>query len=380
MATSLDTERPAVQRPEQVSAERHIPPVKIWAFIGALIVPFIGYLYASWFWTGEATPTPTGPDPVPTKMVWAVHTMEVVFFGGALFLLYWFLIRPWRQERRLTNDGMLVIGLFLLWWQDVLVNYVAPFCTINAEFLNLGSWTSRIPGVLTPNAHLLVEPLLWDAGGYLSLVFAASVVGCAIMRKAKSRWPGLSSLGVISVCLVVFFIGDLIMEIVFLRLGMYTYVGGVDALSLFDDKHYKTPVYEMFLFALSLTVFAALRYYRNDRGLTVAEKGADDLRCSTKQRTWIRLLAIIGWTQVLYLATYATPLNIINLHAGPWPEDVQKRSYLTNGLCGPGTSYACPGASIPLNRPDSVHVSPSGELVRSGEDGRYRPLDTGRGQ
>ena len=33
-------------------------------------------------------------------------------------------------------------------------------------------------------------------------------------------------------------------------------------------------------------------------------------------------------------------------------------------MCGAGTTYACPGLDLPINRPGSVHVAPDGSLVQ----------------
>ena len=57
------------------------------------------------------------------------------------------------------------------------------------------------------------------------------------------------------------------------------------------------------------------------------------------------------------------PSSPAGLHGGPWPADVQNRSYLTNGVCGPGTSYACASPSVPTPRRNSAHLDPAGELV-----------------
>ncbi|MND02321.1 hypothetical protein D3C83_216600 [compost metagenome] len=46
-----------------------------------------------------------------------------------------------------------------------------------------------------------------------------------------------------------------------------------------------------------------------------------------------------------------------------WPADVQKRSYLTNHICGAGTDYACGGPAVPIPRPGSFHLDPEGRLV-----------------
>ena len=69
---------------------------------------------------------------------------------------------------------------------------------------------------------------------------------------------------------------------------------------------------------------------------------------------------------MLYVC-YNLPMGLVSMHADPWPKDVLKRSYFTNGMCGPGTTYACAGPDVPLARPHSADVSPTGELIPASE-------------
>jgi hypothetical protein len=91
------------------------------------------------------------------------------------------------------------------------------------------------------------------------------------------------------------------------------------------------------------------------------------------RKAGIRLLALIGLGNVLFFFVYNMPQGILGLYSSPWPQDILDRSYLTDGLCGPGTSYACPGPGVPIPRPDSAHLGPNGELMipgATGEGGR----------
>ena len=46
-----------------------------------------------------------------------------------------------------------------------------------------------------------------------------------------------------------------------------------------------------------------------------------------------------------------------------WSTDVQSRPYLTDGMCGPGTTYACPGPGTPIFKPHSIHITPEGKII-----------------
>lgn len=49
---------------------------------------------------------------------------------GVGVIVYYLIVRPWRRERRLTLDGMLVIGFASIYWQDPLANYTQNWFTL----------------------------------------------------------------------------------------------------------------------------------------------------------------------------------------------------------------------------------------------------------
>ena len=274
---------------------------------------------------------------------------------------YIFLVRPWRRERRLTLDGTLVLGCWLMYWQDPLVNYSANFEAYNAGFFNRGSWLSKVPGVLAPEAHRFAEPLLWAPLMYPVALFGMTIVANAVMRKAKARWPSLGKLGLIAICVGFIALVDLILEVTWMRTGVFAYGGAIRWLTLFPGHYYQWPVYET-LWGATWAGFACLRYFRNDKGETFAERGLDRLRVGGRARPVIRVLAIAGAMNAMFIC-YGIALSFFAQRQDPWPQDILSRSYLTNNLCGPGTSYHCPGPGIPIPRPNSAHISPEGTLV-----------------
>jgi hypothetical protein len=74
------------------------------------------------------------------------------------------------------------------------------------------------------------------------------------------------------------------------------------------------------------------------------------------------VLAFAGLANAIFIVCYSLPLAIAGLYADDWPTDVTSRSYLTGGLCGPGTDYACSGLSVPIARRGSAHLRPDGSL------------------
>src|SRR5207253_2950817 len=112
------------------------------------------------------------------------------------------------------------------------------------------------------------------------------------------------------------------------------YGGHIRSLSFFPGKYYEFPAYEVFLWAGACTVWAALRYFRDDKGMTLAERGVDRLKAVGQARTGLRCLALVGVVNIIMLA-YNLAFGLMALQGDDWPADIQSRSYLTNGLCGP---------------------------------------------
>lgn len=338
-------------------------PVKWWALTGAGILILEAYIFVHWFLSGNATRTPTGSTPVPGWMTVMAHTWEIVGVVALAWCIYWFVVRPWRRERTLTLDGMLVITFFTLFWQDPLLNYTQTQATYNATFINFGNWAASTPGWLSPNGNLFAEPIIWTLPVYVYASMGGVLLANVVMRWAKRRWPGLTTAGIIGVAFLFCAGFDFAIEFIWLRLGIYTYAGSIEWLTLFNGHYYQFPIYEVVLAGAMFAAFACLRYFQNDRGESVAERGIETLAVPKRRRTGIRLLATVGIVNVLMFCTYNLPMQWFGTHADPFPEDITSRSYLTNGLCGPETEYSCPGPAIPIPRPDSAHLDVDGNLV-----------------
>lgn len=346
---------------------RRIPsgkPVKVWAVVGvcSLMVQFIAW--GGWIISGDAVRTPTGPTPVPKFMSIAIHAWEIAGIFGAAIFLWYVMIRSWRREGRITLDGLLCLVLVgTTYWQDTLINYFVPWFTYNSEFINFGAWNPHIIGWVSPNARYTAEPIIFSLPAYLYFNVGFMIIGCKIMQRAKARWPQLTPLKLIGICAACMFLFDVMIEPLWLRLGFYSYAGAISWMTIFHGHYYQFPLAEGVMISAVLTGFACIRYFKNDKGETMGERGLDQLRISGAKRTWVRFLALTGIVNVAFAVLYCVPAAWLGMYASPWPQDIQKRSYLTNKLCGPGTAYACPGPGLPVNRPNSVHLSPDGKTI-----------------
>lgn len=379
---------PAGLRPQQVAAEeRRMVPVKWWAAAGALWTAFMAWVLIRWVTGPFFEQVPAGPSEQPGWMEAFLTVFQLISIPLALFCLYWFAVRPWVRERRLTTDGVLVIAFATLWWQDPISAYGGHWFTYNANLVNFGSWTASVPGwgSFAAPGEMVVEPILLIPGLYVWVFVITMLMGCWVMRKAKARWPQIGKLGLIGICFATMCAFDIVFEgLIFMPLGAWEYPGG--HLSIFPSTYHKYPLHEMLTVSATFAAVASIRYFVNDRGETVAERGIDRVRHGTGAKNAIRAFAVIAAVHVALFVTYNVPNFWIGLHSNEWPADLQKRSYFTNGICGDGTDRACPGPGVPLPRNDnddvgsSSYASPDGRLVIPESTELPEPVPFDRGE
>lgn len=351
----------------ELHEERATPAVKAWAAFGAVALTFILFVLVKWVTGPYFKTVPSGPSEPPTWMEVALTVWQVVGVFVALGFLYGVVVRPWRRDGRASTDGLLCIACFILYFQDPLGNYFNHWFAYNTTLIQFGSWVNEIPGWMAYGepGKMLTEPLVFTGAFYIWAFFGLAVIGSWIMRKSKARWPRTGALGLIAICFVVLAIADLVLEgLVMMPLGAYHY-GGAHEPMIFAGTYHQFPIWEAVFAGALFTGLAALRYFRNDKGETLAERGLDKLAVSQRRKTWLRFLAFVGATQAIMLATYNIPVaTFIGAHTAAWPQSIQKRSYFTSRLCGAGTDRMCPGPGVPNDRgSDGAHLSPTGELV-----------------
>jgi Spirocyclase AveC-like len=338
---------------------RQVRPIVAWASIGALFWVFQAWVLLRWFTGPYFTPVKIGPDDPPTRMkitITAYLVLQGILFVG---LFYRLVVRPWIRDRRLGFDGILLIAFWAFYWfWDPLANAFGLFFTYNSWAPNMGSWVNSIPGVLTAGSpgHQTVEPFLFGVYGavYVPLIIA----GCWLMRKIQQKWQ-LGLFATTATVFAIFFILEIPLELAWMQVGLYTYAGSIKALTLFPGHWYAYPLYES-LWAIPVTALTYLRYTRDDQGRSLAERGLDRV-AARGAKDAMRLLAISGFFLVSALL-YFIPIAYLSANSEHWPRDVTTRSYLTDYLCGPGTTRACPDSNVPLFKPHSVTITPNGKL------------------
>lgn len=366
MATTTTASPGASRRPrlQPTDSAAKGDTVKWWARIGALFVALTLYQWGSWILGGNLESNPRR-GPVPGWQLAFARFEEVLGPVVALLFVYFFIYKPWRSERRVTLDGLLIIVFLQMWaLQDPWVDYLRPWSLYSTVWTNIGCPQCHAPGWLSPKT--MSEPILFMWGAYLGALLGAIIVANRIMSAAKRRWPHISTIKLVGIAFAFLCLMDFFMESAWLLTGAYTYGGAVRGLSLWAGRYYQFPVYEIVLWGAAWTALACVRFFRNDKGQTVAERGIDELRTSAGRETGLRLLALIGICNVIFLA-YNISVNIAGLHADNYPRSILSRAYLTGNMCGAYTETACPGPQVPIPvGPDSARVTPHGTVATPG--------------
>ena len=125
---------PAAANPTRraLAVIRAIPPIRLWAALGAAFLAAELLFLARWVTSPSFTPVDSGPDLPPTWMRVTLIAGQVLFVSGALVFLYKLLLVPWRRERRVTLDGLLCIAALLASPFDMLSNYRGYWFTYNS--------------------------------------------------------------------------------------------------------------------------------------------------------------------------------------------------------------------------------------------------------
>lgn len=340
--------------------------VQIWAFFGAALLLLVAYLFSRWITGPYFEPVPTGVSEPPMYMKIFLSANAAVLTAGLPFAIWYFWIKPWREERRITLDGMLMLALNLLVFIDPMLNYTNNWCLYNSWLWNMGAWTPYVPGWLSPDAPgaMVSEPLINNFVGYGYGNLLTIMLGCWFMGKVKQRWPSISPLRLIGCMFAYAYIFDFVMEGLFLLpFGLYTYPGAIQSLSMNAGTYYQYPLYEGLMWGGVMTAICSLRYFTDSHGRTIVERGLENVRGGFVKQQLTRFLAINAAVSGAFIVGYMVPAQWLGTHADPWPEDIQKRSYFMSGICGDGTDRACPHPNLPIVTKHSGYINTEGELI-----------------
>ena len=347
---------------------RKVNPLKWWAGVGGAIVALQIYVYGRWLLTGHYVHSYGGVDAIPLWMRISAHVWEVVAWAVMIWGFYAYLYKPLRRKETLSPISIIwLIGGVSIYWMDWATGWARAIGNWNAAFLvSTGSWYGSIPGWLSPNGNTYADissfglPLAigWFGLGVMILV--------KVLEWASKRWPRMSTAGLIVFILVFASVLDYVVEQTLVLLGLYVYSGAVPELTLFGGHYFQMPFYEPVLFGSSVAIIAVIVHFKDDRGRTIIERGVDRIEAGARAKFALRVLAFFGFINVTMMA-YILAFGLITLLPSyTWFDTaVNSHSYLRNGVCGPGTEYACPASGLPMQYQGdgAFHIRPNGDMI-----------------
>jgi hypothetical protein len=226
---------------------------------------------------------------------------------------------------------------------DELSNYAHYWFTYNSYMVNFGSLMGGLPGVVQPHRAGANEawPIFLIPAAYIVIFVGLASLGSKLMGGAKRRWPSLGPVRLILLCYVAIMLVYLVIDgVICMPLGFWAFQGGHWPIN--GTSYFKYPINEMIFAGAVFTFPACVRYFVNDRGDTIAERGIERVHTTPGRKAVLRGLALVGVLHLGLLFTYHLPQGILATSATHWPKDIQNRSYLTDGVCGHGTDRACP--------------------------------------
>ena len=288
--------------------------VSLWAVAGALWIVFVVQAWGRWVASDtQFGPAPIlGPDEFGGTALLVLRVIEVVSLVIVGATIWAFLLKPLIAQRRLTLDGMIVIGSLLASAIDPLINYFFYTFAWNAHALNLGSWLAFFPLAQGPTRY--AEGLAWFIPQYLYLGIGLAAIECRIILALRRRVPHISNIRAFGIGFVAMFAVDIVIEQVFLRTRVYAFPRTWEALTLFPGTEFQFPVYESLFVAVYAAGFTALRMSAHDdpHGVSFLERGIQ--RWTPKLRIPITLLAVIGFCAVWAAVAYFVPWSWMSVN------------------------------------------------------------------
>lgn len=355
-----------VMEPRRVAAPA---PVVWWAGAGAAMLAFMLFVGIRWVTGPFFKVIPAGQSDPPTWMKISMITFAVAGCVLTAGVVYRLIIRRWRLEHRVTSDGLLVIAFFTMWFQDPMSNYGGYWFLYNSWQPNIGSWANDIPGWMAPGTpgHNFSEPLV-NGFDYVYFMIFGMFIGLWIMRKARARFPRYGLPMAILLTYVGMSLFDFAVEVGFWQdLGIYSYTSSPGPM-VFHGNYRQFPISESIMVGVMVLAMVLLRYFTDDRGYTIVERGVDRVNTTPGKKVALRLLAMIAGVQILYFFSFTLWTSYWGFQSKDWPKQVVTLSYFNNGICGSGTTRLCPDGRTPIsNGPASGWIGLGGRIVYPGE-------------
>lgn len=329
--------------PRRQSADLELRPKRRWpaayylAFVGVFFLCFEVWVLGGWLADGPRAVTEFRDS--HTVDWWAARVYETLAVLFALGMLV-HLVRACRRERRFIWDAKFVVATGLLYWVDPFVNTLQPIFFYSSNWVNLENWCGHSPFAVNPDCGRLPEPILFllplYSFGFLGFTMALNKG----MGWARDRWPGMSKLQLVAATFVAGMFLDILLEGPIVLFKLWIYPGW--PLSFTGGGLHRFPFFELIIASILWTGLACVRFFRDDQGRTIVDRGTESLR--PRIRGMVAFLGIVGAANLCAFAS-----NTILMVHGPFMERYGNMpDWNRNEMCDSGsyrgTAYGpCPG-------------------------------------
>lgn len=313
MAQQLDDDRSLALRGDGSATMGRGPsrPVLGFALVGLIWTVLAGVTLVRWLGSDDVGPAPIlGPDAMPTGHLIGLRVVEVLSTSVLIGAVWVLAVRPYRRDRRVTIDALLLLGGVVCFVMDCWLNLYDYLFAFNAHSVNLGSWSASLPFHREGVPSHYAESLLWGLPMYVYFCAALGYVGTLAARALRRRFPTMPVQGILAILWVGDLVFDFVVENTIIRTTeAYAFVRTNAALTLWDGHAHQFPIYESVLVACVSMAFTWARWSCDDdpHGLSVIERGVLDLPAAW--RLPARALAAIGFCAIVLMLGYHLPFN-----------------------------------------------------------------------
>lgn len=323
-----------------IAVRQQLTPAHVLAMWGVLLLSAQIYTWAGFFAHGPVSVTPEGPfDPLAYWGAKFFEAQALIMLAVVLTIV----VRQCLREGRVTFDAQFCVAGALTYWCDPIVNFFQPIFFNTAYYVNVRDWTGFLPFIVNPDAGRVLEPYVSYFATYTVGFLTYAMLLNSIMRRVENRFPNVSIFSLFAVAFVAGALLEIVVEIIWLRLHLISYPGAPDFLAIYVGD-LKMPWIEWFTGGLVFGTFSCVRYYVNDRGQRITERGLDQL--PKRMRVFVSTLAMMAILNSLMI-TASLMDAVVGLYSAPYRP---QPAHLIVGACdypgGPvGTRYGpCPGS------------------------------------
>lgn len=289
--------------------------VTVWAAIAVVWLVIAVQALLRWFASDDFAPAPlVGTDRMPLWNLVALRVFEGISMALLVYLIWAYVVMPWRRNGTLSLDGKFVLGGCAAFVADAFLNCYTYLFAWNAHNVNMGVWTAYLPFHNPAASSRYAESLLWGPPMYVYFCAGVAIVGCPAYFALRSRWPGLSNVSLLAIIFVGEFVFDFVVENLAIRLTHgYGYAQTYGLLTLWAGSQFQFPLYESFLVAALglLYTWMRLQAVSSPDGLSAVERGFERWRPALQPT--VRTLAAIGFCCAATILIYHLPFNWLGI-------------------------------------------------------------------